>query len=240
MRKGTMFVALALAATLAAALVPTTAFAAARGVDMYRLYNSYTGEHFYTASVTERENLRNVGWMYEGVGWVAPASGDPVYRLYNPYVTGGDHHYTLSPQERDTLVAAGWRYEGVAWASGGAVEVYRQYNPFAQTGTHNYTTNMVENDSLVAAGWREDGVAWRGAGEGRGVSDEEFAERARVQLGVPDLPSITYRIYDPWYWEGAAVMIRDIVFYRDGEMCASAGCLLDGSVARSIWVDTEL
>lgn len=221
-----------------ACLAPVPAHAAS-GIDMYRLYNRYTGEHFYTASVTERENLRNVGWMYEGVGWVAPASGDPVYRLYNPFVTGGDHHYTLSPQERDTLVAAGWRYEGVAWASGGTVEVYRQYNPFARTGTHNYTTNMAENDSLVAAGWREEGVAWRGAGEGRGVSDEEFAERARVQLRVPDLPSITYKIYAPWYWEGAGITLRTIYFYQDGEVCAFASCTLDGSLARNIWVYTE-
>lgn len=39
-----------------------------RGVDMYRHYNPYTGEHFYAASTVERESLREIGWTYEGVG----------------------------------------------------------------------------------------------------------------------------------------------------------------------------
>ncbi|WP_353652963.1 hypothetical protein [Olsenella sp. SW781] len=55
-----------------------------------------------------------------GVGWVAPTSGEPVYRLYNPFVPGGDHHYITSKLECDSLVAAGWSYEGVGWRSGGS------------------------------------------------------------------------------------------------------------------------
>ena len=227
------------ALVLAVIALAAPASALASGIDMYRLYNRWTGEHFYTASASERDGLEAVGWRYEGVGWVAPASGDPVYRLYNPYVTGGDHHYTPSVAERDSLVAQGWRYEGVGWASGGGIEVLRQYNPYASTGTHNYTTSRAENDSLVAVGWRDEGVAWRGVSEGRGVSNEEFAERARVQLRVPDLPSISYKIYDPWYWEGAGIMVRDIYFYQDGEVCAFASCLSDGSLARNIWVYTK-
>ena len=138
---------------------------------MYRLYNPYTGEHFYTSSAVERDSLVLVGWESEGEGWVAPSEGAPVYRLYNPYVEGGDHHYTLSAFERDSLVKAGWRYEGVGWYSAsdadgnpvtGAVPIYRQYNPYATTGTHNYTTSEVESDSLVAAGWNDEGVAWYG------------------------------------------------------------------------------
>ena len=134
-------------------------------VTMWRLYNQWTGEHFYTASDEERDGLVAVGWTDEGLGWYAPASGDEVYRLYNPYVAGGDHHYTLSAGERDGLVAAGWRYEGVGWASADAstgVPLYRQYNPFAATGTHNYTTSKDESDHLVSVGWRDEGVAWYG------------------------------------------------------------------------------
>ena len=128
-----------LLAAIVACLVPVTALAAEGDVEMHRLYNPFTGEHFYTASVSERDGLQDAGWRYEGVGWVAPASGDPVYRLYNPYVPGGDHHYTLSEQERDSLVAVGWRYEGVGWRSyaTNGVPLYRKYNPYAQTGTHN-------------------------------------------------------------------------------------------------------
>ena len=138
---------------------------------MYRLYNRWTGEHFYTASAYERDSLSSVGWDYEGIGWTAPETGAEVYRLYNPYVTGGDHHYTLSKVERDALVDEGWRYEGVGWRSAsdaygtpvaGAVPLYRQYNPYATTGTHNYTTSPVENDHLVSVGWKEEGIAWYG------------------------------------------------------------------------------
>ena len=89
-----------------------------------------------------------------------PTSGDPVYRLYNPYVVGGDHHYTLSASERDRLVGLGWRAEGTGWYSGGFSKVYRQYNPYATTGTHNYTTDKKENDALVQLGWKAEGVGW--------------------------------------------------------------------------------
>ena len=41
-------------------------------IEMYRMYNRYSGEHFYTGSVTERDSLRTAGWNYEGVGWMAP------------------------------------------------------------------------------------------------------------------------------------------------------------------------
>ncbi|KFJ06016.1 fused hypothetical protein [Bifidobacterium thermophilum] len=133
---------------------------AADTVAMYRLYNKYTGEHFYTSSSVERDSLVKVGWRSEGTGWVAPVSGAPVYRLYNPYVAGGDHHYTMSTKERDALVKAGWRSEGVGWYSGGSVKVLRQYNPYAKTGTHNYTTDPREDTALVKAGWRAEGTGW--------------------------------------------------------------------------------
>ncbi|MGO5192971.1 InlB B-repeat-containing protein [Bifidobacterium boum] len=129
-------------------------------VVMFRLYNKYTGEHFYTSSLVERDSLVKVGWRSEGTGWVAPVSGAPVYRLYNPCVPGGDHHYTMSVGERDALVKAGWRAEGVGWYSGGSVKVLREYNRYARTGTHNYTTDPREDAALVRAGWRAEGTGW--------------------------------------------------------------------------------
>jgi hypothetical protein len=127
---------------------------------MHRLYNPYSGEHFYTASTYERDSLTAAGWSYEGVGWTAPAWGDEVHRLYNPY--SGDHHYTTSREERDALTGAGWKYEGIGWRSGGDVPVMRQYNPYASTATHNYTTSKEERAALVSAGWRDEGVGWYG------------------------------------------------------------------------------
>ena len=135
---------------------------------MHRLYNQWTGEHFYTSDAGEKASLVSVGWTDEGVGWIAPASGTPVYRLYNPYVAGGDHHYTMDEAERDALVVAGWRYEGVGWCSApekDGVPLYRQYNPYASTGTHNYTTSKTENDHLVSVGWRAEGIAWYGVSQ---------------------------------------------------------------------------
>ncbi|MBE6466897.1 S8 family serine peptidase [Denitrobacterium detoxificans] len=129
---------------------------------MYRLYNPNGGEHFYTASSSERDHLRKLGWRYEGIGWNAPTTGDPVYRLYNP--NGGDHHYTKSKEECDGLRKLGWRYEGVGWYSDTAksVPLYRQYNPNAKSGSHNYTTSKSENDMLVRVGWRAEGIGWYG------------------------------------------------------------------------------
>lgn len=130
------------------------------GVDMYRLFNPYTGEHFYTASTLERDHLHGIGWSYEGVGWVAPEEGDAVYRLYNPFT--GDHHFTLSSAERDMLHDAGWNYEGVGWRSAGAdgLAVYREYNPYATVGSHNFTQSLFEHQSLKASGWQLEGIAW--------------------------------------------------------------------------------
>ena len=162
-------------AALSICLAPCQAIAAETSADMYRLYNQWTGEHFYTASVEERDGLVAVGWTDEGLGWVAPTSGDPVHRLYNPYVAGGDHHYTLSAAERDGLVEAGWEYEGVGWRSAPAdtgVPLYRQYNPYATTGTHNYTVSKAENDHLVSVGWREEGVGWYGRGNAPAAGEE--------------------------------------------------------------------
>ncbi|SEO95116.1 L,D-transpeptidase catalytic domain [Denitrobacterium detoxificans] len=131
-------------------------------VNMYRLYNPNSGEHFYTSSESEAMNVASAGWQWEGIGWVAPTtSSTPVYRLYNP--NGGDHFYTTSKSERDGLVKKGWKYEGIGWYSDSedtGLVVYRQYNKNAKTGSHNYTTSASENASLVKKGWRAEGVAW--------------------------------------------------------------------------------
>ena len=133
------------------------------GVAMQRLYNPNSGEHFYTASVAERDHLVAVGWSYEGVGWTAPkTSSTPVFRLYNPYA--GEHHYTTSAGERDMLVSVGWSDEGVGWYSDDArtTPLYRQYNPNAYACNHNYTTSKSENDWLVGLGWQAEGIGWYG------------------------------------------------------------------------------
>lgn len=121
-----------------------------------RMYNPNSGEHFYTANITEAKGLVKAGWDCEGTGWIQPAKGADVYRLYNP--NAGDHHYTLNPTERDMLKRLGWRYEGVSFKSGGKVAVLRVYNP--NSGRHHHTTSAAEKNALVKIGWRDEGVGW--------------------------------------------------------------------------------
>lgn len=148
-------------------LTPMTSMAAESDeVEMHRLYNRTTGEHFYTSNLEERDTLTAGGWKYEGVGWIAPETGDPVYRVYNP--NSQDHHYTLSENEKDTLVRLGWRDEGIGWYSDPTkhMPVYREYNPNAITGNHNYTTSLTEHQALVKLGWHNEDIAWYALKEG--------------------------------------------------------------------------
>lgn len=137
-----------------------------KGVEMHRLYNPNSGEHFYTASSAEKNALVRTGWKYEGTAWKAPVSSSvPVYRLYNR--NAGDHHYTMDLSERNFLISIGWKDEGIGWYSDEArgMPLYRQYNPNAKAGSHNYTASKAENDFLVSVGWKAEGVGWYGIRE---------------------------------------------------------------------------
>lgn len=134
-----------------------------QAVPMYRVYNSNSGEHFYTGNVKEKNHLVSLGWKDEGIGWKAPkTSNTPVYRLYNK--RGGEHHYTMKMEERDNLIRSGWKDEGIGWWSDDSytVPVYRQYNLNAFANNHNYTTNAKEKDHLIRLGWRDEKIGWYG------------------------------------------------------------------------------
>ena len=148
--------------------------ASVKSIEMMRLYNPNSGEHFYTSNAEEVANLRSLGWRLESVGWVAPETSNvPVYRLYNP--NAGDHHYTTSAEERDDLVRLGWHDEGIGWYSdsGETVALLRQYNPNAKAGAHNFTTSEEENDSLVRLGWRPEGIGWYALAAGYAIDPKE-------------------------------------------------------------------
>ena len=128
---------------------------------MHRLYNPKTGEHFYTQSAEERDNLVRGGWNNEGIGWHAPAgSSTPVYRVFNP--NSGDHHYTTNLEEYQTLTRIGWNAEGIGWYSESdkGAPIYRLYNKKIKVGSHHYTQNAAERDKLVNEGWVYEGIAW--------------------------------------------------------------------------------
>jgi len=134
-------------------------------VDMFRMYNPNTGEHFYTGSEEERDNLIGHGWQYEGVGFTFPlTTGDPVHRLFQP--STGEHLYTMDVNEKDSLLAAGWNYEGIAFNSGFENEVpqYRLHNPNATVGAYHFTASAEERDNLLNAGWEYQGIGWYSLG----------------------------------------------------------------------------
>ncbi len=85
---------------------------------LYRLYNKYSGDHFYTTSYNEKDfAISKAGYSYEGIaGYVfnsQTSSAVPLYRLYNKY--SGDHFYTTSYNEKDFAISkAGYTYEGIA------------------------------------------------------------------------------------------------------------------------------
>ena len=166
MEKNKLLISMGITAVFSGVIIASTEIVRAddtTGVLMYRLYNSNSGEHFYTKDGTEKQNLVNVGWKYEGIGWYAPTEGSPVYRLYNS--NAGDHHYTLSKKEKDNLVKVGWKYEGIGWYSADTTtgeKLYRAYNPNARAGSHNYTRSWEEQSSLIKVGWKDEGIAWYG------------------------------------------------------------------------------
>lgn len=135
---------------------------------LYRLYNTLSGEHFFTTNKEERNQLLTSStWKEEGLGWsVSEASEAPIYCVLNPNT--GDHHYTKDQNEYETLQTLGWIGEGTRFYSATdqeqeLVPLYRLYNPNHKgTGSHHYTADEKERDTLVSQGWNDEGIAWHG------------------------------------------------------------------------------
>lgn len=141
------------------------AFAATKGVNVYRLYNTWSHEHLYTANLDEYNGLVAKGWNGEGVGFVTPEDGSDqvdgqVYRLFNP--NNKEHFYTKDSAEVERLKTIGWKYEAVAWnsAKSDQTPVYRLFNPYVTEFTHYYTQSITDRDENVARGMRSEAIAW--------------------------------------------------------------------------------
>jgi DNA-entry nuclease len=127
-------------------------------MNVYRLYNQWSGEHLFTTDREEYDSLPAHGWKQEGTGWIAETEGgEPVYRLYNPY--SGEHFYTKDRREYDSLPGYGWKQEGISFhGTSKGREVYRLYNPYS--GQHFFTIDQSEYNQLGKAGWLQEGTAW--------------------------------------------------------------------------------
>lgn len=189
-------------------------------IQMHRLYNPYSGEHFYTGSYEEFDYLWNLGWEDEGIGWVAPSYSEyPVYRLYNR--NAGEHFFTLSESERDNLVKKGWNYEGIGWYSAGvdwqgAAPLYREYNPNAFANNHNYTIGLNEHNYLVSIGWKNEGISWYAVNNYSAAGTREHPK--------PATPTY-YSQRDP-RWSGA--VYNGYSLYSTGCVPTSVAMVVDG------------
>ena len=135
------------------------------GTPFHRLYNVDNGNHFYTASMAERDGAIAGGYVSEGSACAVFSSGSvsgtiPLFRLFNP--SNGNHFYTTDAVERDNAVVDGYTSEGTAcfvyaFYSIGTAPLFRLFH--AGHGDHFYTTNATERDAALADGYISEGTA---------------------------------------------------------------------------------
>lgn len=142
-------------------------------IPVYRLYNQRVGNHFWTASASERDKVKAIRdsrgyvWKYEGVAFyeinpsVSPGySWSNVVRIRRPRDSA--HAFSATPEETRRLEREGFTaIEGVAWKHPNGsgkyrAGVYKLVNP--NNGFYMYTISTSERDNLTRAGWRYLGV----------------------------------------------------------------------------------
>lgn len=139
---------------------------------IYRFFNSQTGAHLLTKSLTERDTVLNTlpQFRYEGPVFSAWQTSDtglyPVYRFANTQT--GTHVYTISETEKNNILATmpwmhleGGAYYAAKTALAGTTGLYRFYH--LQRGFHFYTASATERDTLIATlsgTYRYEGVAY--------------------------------------------------------------------------------
>jgi hypothetical protein len=140
---------------------------------VYRFFDTNTGDHFYTTSAAEQQQILRTlpSYHYEGVAWATPDKGpgtEDVFRFYD--TATGDHFYTDSAAERDQILKTlpSYHYEGVAFEAyadpsvAGADTLERFYN--TTTHVHHYAANAQEanaiNHGSAGAGWVDEGPAF--------------------------------------------------------------------------------
>lgn len=104
------------------------------GTAVYRLYNANNGEHLYTTSHEEYNNLKSIGWTGEGIAF------------YSVNLKVVDHKVT-SDAAVDEPGAVNKTPQGV----------YRAFNKYVTVGTHNFG-GYEENATMLANGWLPDNV----------------------------------------------------------------------------------
>jgi hypothetical protein len=134
-----------------------------------RFFDSATGDHFYTLSVAEADQIRATLPTYhdEGAPWGTPDKGSDtidVFRFFD--VATGAHFLTTSTAERDQVMATlpSYHFEGVGFqaytAPGeGTLTLERFFN--TQSHLHHYAASPAEIASILSGGagpgWVDEG-----------------------------------------------------------------------------------
>ncbi len=135
---------------------------------IYRFWSDWSQSHFYTASESERDDVRRrypTVWSYEGTAFYAVATGImPVHLFYNSRT--GRYFYTIHEAEKTALASAGgeWVYAGIAFYApivplSGSTPLYRFWS--GSLNSHFYTSSDSERNSLIRGGvWGYEGIAY--------------------------------------------------------------------------------
>lgn len=126
-------------------------------VNVYRLYNRNTSDHYFTIDVIERNTLISHGWVDEGVAFsVTSDASIPVYSYYNSKT--GCHVFSTNDSEKDTLIAKGYEYEKERFKldSDGNVNIYRLRNK--SNDKYHLTIDLDEYSRLTRSGWVDAGA----------------------------------------------------------------------------------
>jgi Repeat of unknown function (DUF5648)/FG-GAP-like repeat len=139
---------------------------------IFRFFDSATGDHFYTLSAAEANQIRATLPTYhdEGSPWSTPAVGantTDVFRFFD--VATGNHFFTSSTAERDHVLATlpSYHFEGIAFEAYTApgtdtLTLERFFN--TQSHLHHYAASPAEIASIQSGGagpgWVDEGAGF--------------------------------------------------------------------------------
>ena len=138
--------------------------------EVYRFFDTKTGDHFYSTSAAEKTNaIANIPtYQYEGAQWSTPEKGAETIDVFRFYDTvHGTHFLTTNAAERDSIIKnqPTYNYEGVAFEAyadagvAGGLTLERFYNTV--TGNHHYSASAGEtygiNHGSAGANWIDEG-----------------------------------------------------------------------------------
>lgn len=201
---------------------------------VYRFYDAQRGRHLFTADCSEKGQVGQLGFNYEGVAfYVAKRESKNTLPLYRVNLDAGGYLYTTDQQEVNNVTASGGRQEGtIGYVSTrsqkGTVPLYRLFN----NSTHFYTTSEQEkNNYLSTSGATEEttpGYVWTsgdnpcdgyttgpGPGPGTGSDPVIYAQtfNGPAMALVQDWPELRDWDGSPYYIRSIRVSGRPIMVY---------------------------